>query len=222
VGNPASSIPIPGQDGAVLPGGNGLVQRALAEDFDHGGADDVDRLSFLHWIRVKPTCPSVLIDRREVCVMSLRIRRRPPTLSEPPLPPASARVPAAPTGNRYGPYVPATVTGRSATPLRVAWRAEPPHHSGASGTLVAAVAGEIDLVTAPLLQAALVDAVDHHREVCCDLSEVTFFGAAGINALVIAHERAARAGSRLLIRGAHGITRRVLQITGLEDLLSGP
>jgi anti-anti-sigma factor len=57
---------------------------------------------------------------------------------------------------------------------------------------------------------------------CCDLSEVTFFGAAGINALVIAHERAARAGSRLLIRGAHGITRRVLQITGLEDLLSGP
>jgi len=43
-----------GQDGAVLLGGNGLVQRVLAEDFDHGGADDVDRLSFLHWIRVKP------------------------------------------------------------------------------------------------------------------------------------------------------------------------
>jgi len=154
--------------------------------------------------------------------MSRRIRRRPPTLSEPPPAPASARVPAAPTRDRHGSDAPATVTGLSATPLRIARRAEPPAHSGAPGTLVAAVAGEIDLVTAPLLQAALMDAVDRHREVCCDLSGVTFFGAAGINALLVARERAARAGSCLLIRGAHGITRRVLQITGLEGLLRRP
>jgi anti-sigma B factor antagonist len=116
----------------------------------------------------------------------------------------------------------ATVTSRSATPLRIALRAEPPDRTGEPGTLVAAVAGEIDLTTAPLLQAALMDAVDRHCTVCCDLSDVTFLGAAGINALVIVHERAAQAGSRLRIRGAHGITRRVLQITGLEGRLSGP
>jgi len=118
--------------------------------------------------------------------------------------------------------VAATVTGPSGRlQLRVVLRAEPPDRSGAPGPLVVAVTGEIDLATAPLLEAALVDAVDRHRTVCCDLSEVTFFSAAGINALLIVHERAGHAGSGLKICGAHGITRRVLQITGIDDVLSG-
>jgi anti-anti-sigma factor len=115
-----------------------------------------------------------------------------------------------------------TVTGPSGTPLlTVTVRAEPADDGGASAVLVVAATGEVDLDTAPLLQAALVDAVDRGVTVCCDLSGVTFFGAAGITALLTAHERAAEAGSLLTVRGAHGITRRVLEITGVELLFSG-
>jgi len=100
-----------------------------------------------------------------------------------------------------------TVIGPSGSPLlTVAVRAEPADDDGASGRLVVAATGEVDLDTASLLQDALVDAVDRHAAVCCDLSGVTFLGAAGITALLTAHNRAGEAGSRLTVRGAHGAT----------------
>jgi len=154
--------------------------------------------------------------------MSERRRRWLPTASDPPPRPGDAGVPAALPGTGHCGDVAATVTGPSGAPLlRVALRTEPPDRSGAAGPLVVAAAGDVDRDTAPLLQAALVDAIDRHDTVCCDLSEVTFLGAAGLTALLVAHDRAGRAGSRLLIRGAHGVTRRVLQITRLDDVPSG-
>ncbi|MEV4757054.1 STAS domain-containing protein [Micromonospora sp. NPDC049559] len=86
--------------------------------------------------------------------------------------------------------------------------------------LVVVVSGDVDLATAPSLRQALESAIDVHPDVCCDLREVTFFSAAGISALVYARQRADRAGSRFHIRGARGITRRILRITGLEMVLS--
>ncbi|MGW4465059.1 STAS domain-containing protein [Micromonospora sp. NPDC004704] len=80
-------------------------------------------------------------------------------------------------------------------------------------------AGEVDLATAPLLQEVLLSAVERHPQVCCDLGKVTFFGAAGVTALLVAHNRALQLGSRLTVRGAHGVTRRVLHLTGLERIL---
>jgi anti-anti-sigma factor len=153
--------------------------------------------------------------------MSERQRRR-PTRSEQLSPSGDARFPAVLPGACHGPDVAATVTDSSGTQLlRVVLRAEPPDRCGALGPSVVAVAGEVDLEAAPLLQDALVDAVDRHRTVYCDLSDVSFFSAAGVTALVVAHERAAQVGSRLLIRGAHGITHQVLQITGLDRFLAG-
>jgi anti-sigma B factor antagonist len=126
----------------------------------------------------------------------------------------------APTRTSLG--VAGTVTAPSGTPLlRVTLRAEPPEDGAVAAVLVAAAAGEVDLDTAPLLQAALLDAVDRHAVVCCDLSEVGFLSAAGLTALLTAYQRAEETGSRLTIRGARGITRRVLQISGIEQLLGG-
>jgi anti-anti-sigma factor len=130
----------------------------------------------------------------------------------------------APTGlsaGGQGLEVAARVTGPSGTvPLSVSVRAALPDEAGVI-TLLVVAAGEVDLDTAPLLRAALVDAVDRRSTVCCDLTDVTFLSAAGVAALVAAHNRASTAGSQLVVRGARGTTRRVLQITGLEGLLGG-
>jgi anti-anti-sigma factor len=88
--------------------------------------------------------------------------------------------------------------------------------------LVVVPAGYVDMDTAPVLESALVDAVDSHPEVCCDLAAVRFFSAAGVHVLLTARGRAGRSGSRFSVRGAYGITRRVLRITQVDRLLVNP
>ncbi|MCG5442889.1 STAS domain-containing protein [Micromonospora sp. NIE79] len=88
--------------------------------------------------------------------------------------------------------------------------------------MVVAPVGYVDMDTAPRLATALMNAIDSHPEVCCDLTGVGFFSAAGVRALLLARDRADQVGSRFTIRGAEGITQRVLRITGVEHLLLGP
>ncbi|MEO3745379.1 STAS domain-containing protein [Plantactinospora sp. B5E13] len=109
------------------------------------------------------------------------------------------------------------------------------HHLEATGTLDAAgpearptspgklpvlsAVGEVDLTTAPLLRRSLVHAVEGHDQVCCDLARVTFFSAAGLHALLAAQHRATQTGTRFAVRNAHGITRRILHLANVEDVL---
>jgi anti-anti-sigma factor len=97
-----------------------------------------------------------------------------------------------------------------------------PSASISADRMVVVPAGYVDMGTAPVLRSTLVKAVDSHPEVCCDLTHVDFFSAAGVRVLLATRQRAMRAGSRFWIRGAHGITRRLLQITDLERLLVEP
>src|SRR5687768_13751267 len=128
--------------------------------------------------------------------------------------------PAAPGPADLG--VAGTVTGPSGTPLlTVAIRAEPAADQGGPDLLVVAAAGEVDLDTAALLEAALVDAVVRRSRVCCDLTDVAFLSASRVGALLVAHVRAIETGCQLTLRGAHGTIRRVLSITGLDRLLDG-
>lgn len=85
--------------------------------------------------------------------------------------------------------------------------------------MVVAPMGYVDMDTAPRLATALFNAVDSHPEVCCDLTGVGFFSAAGVHVLLLARDRAAKVGSRFSVRGASGVTLRVLRITGVEPLL---
>lgn len=50
-------------------------------------------------------------------------------------------------------------------------------------TVVCAVSGEVDLMTAPLLTEQLTNGVDGCREIVVDLSAVTFFAAIGVRVL---------------------------------------
>jgi anti-anti-sigma factor len=85
--------------------------------------------------------------------------------------------------------------------------------------LIVAIEGEVDLDTAPLVQDALLRALDGTDAVCCDLSRVTFFGAAGVRALFAAGEYAVGRGRTFGVRGAHGVTRRVLTLTDPAGLI---
>ena len=86
--------------------------------------------------------------------------------------------------------------------------------------IVVSVTGDLDADTGPLLHLALTEALDANSRVCCDLSRVAFCGAAGANAVLAAHLRAAATGRQFTVRGVHGITRLVLAFTGLDQTLT--
>ncbi|MEV7360839.1 STAS domain-containing protein [Kitasatospora sp. NPDC091276] len=80
--------------------------------------------------------------------------------------------------------------------------------------------GEIDLDTAPSLRRVLATALESHREVVLDLSEVTFMDCAGLGALVRARNQADRCDARLVLRGAGRCVMRLLKLTGLHRRLA--
>src|SRR5215207_1881894 len=89
------------------------------------------------------------------------------------------------------------------------------------GVGVVRVAGELDTATAGLLEDGLsLASVMPGDRVVVDFSRLTFMDAAGLRAVVAAHERRVAAGTGgLVIRGASGIVRRVFELTGLTVLL---
>jgi len=86
--------------------------------------------------------------------------------------------------------------------------------------VVVSVTGDLDADTGPLLHIALTAALDADPNVCCDLSRVAFFGAAGANTVLAAHLHAAATGRHFTVRGVHGLTRLVLAITRLDEILA--
>ena len=83
-------------------------------------------------------------------------------------------------------------------------------------TLVA-VAGEIDIASAPALRRHLLSLPD--CSTILELSGVQLLSAAGLTELVNLHDRLTRAGARLALAAAPRLVRRVLAITGLDDTM---
>ena len=98
--------------------------------------------------------------------------------------------------------------------LRVSWRAESPERARVI------VEGDVDQDTAPALRAMLLDALAQRRLVCCDLRLASFLGSAGVETLAQAHVAAAEGGRWMVLTGIAGIVERVLQLTGMLDVLS--
>ncbi len=79
---------------------------------------------------------------------------------------------------------------------------------------------EIDLINATGLGDQLSAAASGSPEVITiDLSATTFCDSAGIRALVRAHERAAASGTELRIALGDSPVRRILQLTGVDQVL---
>jgi anti-anti-sigma factor len=87
------------------------------------------------------------------------------------------------------------------------------------GAVVLVVAGEVDLLTAPRVEAAMVRTLGQRPDVLVvDLLRVTFLASAGLAALMKAHEMATV--TRLRVVAAGSATLRPLEITGLTAPLS--
>ncbi|MGV9611771.1 STAS domain-containing protein [Nocardia xishanensis] len=87
------------------------------------------------------------------------------------------------------------------------------------GVDVVTVHGEVDMASAPQLQAALEEALEQAqrggRAVVVDMLEVGFLGSAGLSVLLVASE----AQSRRLRVVASDAVRRPIELTALDELL---
>lgn len=89
-----------------------------------------------------------------------------------------------------------------------------------SDAVVVHVAGEVDIVTAPVLQRHLDVALSAGRPlVVIDLAETTFLDARGVAVLVRARQRVVAAGGRLVVRRPPALVRRVLKLADQLDRL---
>ena len=90
------------------------------------------------------------------------------------------------------------------------------------GTIRVAVAGEIDLSNSDVLRGGLLGILSAQRphRIEVDLARVMFMDCRGLTALILVREAAARSGCRLRITNLQPVVRRVLDLTGLHDVLT--
>ena len=85
--------------------------------------------------------------------------------------------------------------------------------------VLVAVAGEVDMATAPLLARTLRWYPD--CDVVVDLSAVAFLDSAGLTALIQAHKRLRQTGHTLRTTGERDGALTVMRITGLLEIFHG-
>jgi stage II sporulation protein AA (anti-sigma F factor antagonist) len=90
--------------------------------------------------------------------------------------------------------------------------------SQVSGAIVLTVDGELDILSSPMLRAALDEfgAGDH---VVIDCSEVEFMDSTGLNLIVVHAKRLLEIGGSLRLRNASPAVRHVLELSGLIRLV---
>lgn len=82
--------------------------------------------------------------------------------------------------------------------------------------------GEFDLSNVDRLEQALmagVQAMPQVRSIVVDFSQTTFIDSTCLRVFIAVHQQCVAGGGRLTSRGAQGLVARVLQITGLHDMI---
>ncbi len=93
--------------------------------------------------------------------------------------------------------------------------------SNDNGQMIGVVRGEIDMVTAPQLDRHVEEAIARRPGgLVLEMSGVTFLDSSGCHALVRIQRRADDAGIAVELAGLNGSCLRVLEITGLTDVLT--
>ena len=90
-----------------------------------------------------------------------------------------------------------------------------------AGICVIRARGDVDMESAPRLEAAIEQAVaSNPKSVLIDLSDVTFLDSSGIRSLVVGKRRIEEMGATLTIDGMTPAVQRVFEISGVIDLLA--
>jgi anti-sigma B factor antagonist len=90
---------------------------------------------------------------------------------------------------------------------------------GSGGQAVVALRGELDVVDAASLAAALMAAVARESVIVADLAALEFIDSSGAAALVLACRQARRAGGDLLLAGPQDQVLQFLMVSGLADVI---
>lgn len=95
-----------------------------------------------------------------------------------------------------------------------------------NGVTRIALAGELDMSTAPILERYLPvdgsDAGEGGTAVILDLRDLSFVDSSGLHAFLRARNAADEAGQRLYLIGAGRVVRRVFELTEMDPLLDEP
>ena len=93
--------------------------------------------------------------------------------------------------------------------------------SDRDGRAVVVIRGELDLATAPDLEAAIKSRLDDGQDVVVDLRELEFMDSTGLRVLVAAHARVEGGHqSFLVVRPRPGaMIEKILAISGVESVL---
>lgn len=92
---------------------------------------------------------------------------------------------------------------------------------GPDGWLVIITEGEIDLATAPRVDAAFDDAIENGAErIAIDLRTVSFMDSTGLRSVITAHRRLEMASGRFAVVADDGPARRLLEVAGVMAVLS--
>jgi anti-sigma B factor antagonist len=88
--------------------------------------------------------------------------------------------------------------------------------------IVLVLTGEIDLYTAPRLQAELTGALAAAgpARIVVDMSAVEFCDSTGMNVLLAAHRLAAERGGELVLAAPRPALRKILEVTGLQSVFT--
>jgi anti-sigma B factor antagonist len=89
-------------------------------------------------------------------------------------------------------------------------------------TNVIHVTGDLDLMTAPELQACAESVVARAAEILIDLSGVQYLDSSGLSALIRVQRTAQQAGGSALVSAASPTAERVIETAGLREILMGP
>ncbi len=117
------------------------------------------------------------------------------------------------TGGPAGPPLSQSLRPRGPVQLEVS-------HYGRADCTVVAVAGELDILTAPKFSATIDELVRKRAgDVLVDLSEVRFVDSAGLQVLLSARRRMTRQGRGLAMICPDGPARRVMELARLTDAL---
>ena len=89
-----------------------------------------------------------------------------------------------------------------------------------SGVPVVAAPEEIDMISAPELRSALLEAASHgHGMLVVDMTRTQFCDSSGVHTLLAAHERAQAEGGELLLVISATVILRIFEITGLDRII---
>ena len=90
-------------------------------------------------------------------------------------------------------------------------------HNGDRPVLV--VRGQIDLSTADIFRVAVEDVLRDQHRFELDLSNTTFMDSTALAVLIEAHRRLGQARESIVVRHPNPVIRRLLDVSGLADLL---